>query len=112
MSEQNNSNQLPDWQEFQNQLIAKALSDENFRAELISDPKAVVEKEMGKLKEGAKLPAGLEVKLIEQPADTLYLILPTMSGELSDEALDEVAGGGSMGFCINGQYNMQLTKTK
>jgi len=92
MSEQNPPN-LPSWQEFQNELIVKALKDESFRQELLADPKAMVEKEMGKLKEGSKLPAGLEVKVIQQPANALYLVLPTMPEELSDEALDNVAGG-------------------
>jgi hypothetical protein len=89
MSEQN----LPSWQEFQNELIGRALKDEGFRQELLGDPKAVVEKEMDKLKEGAKLPAALEIKVIEQPSNVLYLVLPTMPDELSDEALEIVAGG-------------------
>ncbi|AET69229.1 TOMM propeptide domain protein [Desulfosporosinus orientis DSM 765] len=84
---------LPSWQEFQNELVVRALKDESFRKELLADPKAVVEKEMGKLKEGSKLPEALEVKVIEQPANALYLVLPTISDELSDEALENVAGG-------------------
>ncbi|SHH98089.1 NHLP leader peptide family RiPP precursor [Desulfosporosinus lacus] len=92
MSEQSTPN-LPSWQEFHNELIVKALKDESFRQELLANPKAVVEQEMGKLKEGSKLPAGLEVKVIQQPANALYLVLPTMPEELSDEALDNVAGG-------------------
>lgn len=94
MSDQNTP-KLPSWQEFQNELIGRALKDESFRQELLADPKAVVEKEMGKLKEGSKLPAALEVKVIEQPANALYLVLPTLSDELSDEALDNVAAGGN-----------------
>lgn len=79
---------LPTWQEFHNEMIVKALKDEIFRQELIADPKAVLEKEMGKVKEGIKLPAAWEVKVIEQPANALYLVLPAMSGdELSDNNL-------------------------
>ena len=92
MSDQNTP-KLPTWQEFHNELIVKALKDENFRKELIADPKTVVEMEMGKYKEGMKLPATLEIKVIEQPANALYLVLPTMTDELSDEELDSVAGG-------------------
>jgi len=93
-NEQKENSQKPlTWQKFQNGLITRALNDENFRKELLANPKAVVEKEMGKLKEGAKLPNTLEVKVIEQPANTLYLILPTISDELSDEMLDKVTGG-------------------
>jgi hypothetical protein len=88
-----NTPKLPTWQEFHNELIVKALKDENFRGELIADPKAVVEKEIGKIKEGMKLPTTLEIKVIEQPANAIYLVLPTVTDELSDEALDGVAGG-------------------
>ena len=88
-----NNQTLPTWQEFQNELIVRALKDESFRQELLTNPKTVVEKEMAKLKEGAKLPASLEVKVIEQPANALYLVLPTLPDELSDEDLDSVAGG-------------------
>ncbi|AET69228.1 hypothetical protein Desor_3766 [Desulfosporosinus orientis DSM 765] len=37
---------------------------------------------------------------IEQPANALYLVLPTMLDELSDEALENVADGDSR-FTIN-----------
>lgn len=88
------SPKLPTWQEFHNALMVRALKDESFRRELLADPKAMVEKEMGKVKEGIQLPVAWEVKVIEQPANVLYLVLPAMSGdELSDEELDSIAGG-------------------
>lgn len=52
---------------------------------------------MGKLKEGAKLPDGLEIRVIEQPTNTIYFVLPTScdGGKfLFDEELEHVAGGG------------------
>ncbi|GAB6174407.1 hypothetical protein JCM15765_38850 [Paradesulfitobacterium aromaticivorans] len=99
----NQNSKLPGWQEFNDGLITRALKDESFRQELLANPKAVVEKEMGKLKGGAKLPAAMEVKVIEQPANTLYLVLPTQSDELSDETLDSVAGGL---LCIHGHLDI------
>jgi hypothetical protein len=67
----------------------------------LTNPKAVVEKEMGKLKDGAKLPDALEVKVIEQPLNTIYLVLPTSSSEeLSDEALSTVVGGIGLRVCF------------
>ena len=98
-----NNQTLPTWQEFQNELIVRALKDESFRQELLANPKAVVEKEMAKLKEGAKLPESLEIKVIEQPANALYLVLPTLPDELSDEDLDSVAGGADQAkSCFSG----------
>lgn len=94
MSKQQESTpKVPTWEEFQNGLIARALKDESFRRELLANPKAVMEKEMSKLKEGVKLPEAVEVKVIEQPANTLCLVLPSAFDELTDEALDNVAGG-------------------
>jgi hypothetical protein len=48
---------------------------------------------------GTRLPEGVRVEAVEEPADTIYLVLPTTSslggesGELSD--LEAVAGGGT-----------------
>lgn len=97
-----NTPKLPTWLEFHNELIVKALKDEDFRQELLADPKAVAQKEISKLDEEIKLPADLEFKVIEQPANVLYLVLPTMSDELSDDQLDMIAGGKDQ--TANSQY--------
>lgn len=81
-------------QENLNELYLKvqkqALTDEEFRKELLSDPNAVIEKETGE-----KLPEGFRIQVIESdPAYTATFVLPDMIGEeLEDEELDQVAGG-------------------
>jgi|SRR6476661_2855237 len=52
-------------------LITRALKDEDFRKGLVANPKAAVEKEIG-----AKLPEKLEIKVLEETEDTLYMVLP------------------------------------
>ena len=52
-------------------LITRALKDEGFRQELVANPKAVVEKELG-----VKLPEELEINVLEETEDTLYMVLP------------------------------------
>ena len=53
---------------------------------------------------GGQLPEGVEVRVVEESADTIYLVLPSASalgdqgGELSDEELEAVAGG------VGGKY--------
>ena len=52
---------------------------------------------------GAQLPEGVEVRVVQESADTIYLVLPSASavgegGELSDEELEAVAGG-ALGVC-------------
>jgi len=100
---------LPTWEEFQNQLKVKAMKDENFRKELMNDPKAVVEREMSKLGVNQQLPATLEVKVIEQPFNALYIVMPaTETGELPDDTLDQIVGGTNglpEDFCLFGDYH-------
>jgi Nitrile hydratase, alpha chain len=74
-------------------LIEKAWKDDAFRQALLTEPQGVVERELG-----GKLPAGLQVKLVEESADTFYLVLPANpdrapAGQLSDRLLEAVAGG-------------------
>lgn len=71
-------------------LIRKSLQDESFRGRLLADPKGTIEQELGR-----KLPADLEVQVLEETEDSIYLVLPPARaiGELSDAELDAVAGG-------------------
>ncbi|MFS0519415.1 NHLP leader peptide family RiPP precursor [Nostoc sp. UIC 10607] len=80
--------------EFESKLIAKTWQDEAFKQELISDPKAVYARELGQ-----EIPESLKIQVLEESANTVYLVLPrkpevaSVEGELSDEALEVVAGG-------------------
>jgi hypothetical protein len=67
------------------------MQDEAFKQKLLSNTKAVLEKELGK-----DTPGNLEVKVFEQIGNTRYVVLPrnTESEELSEEELEAVAGGG------------------
>jgi hypothetical protein len=81
--------------EFERTLVQRSLEDDSFRQRLLDDPKAAVEQELG-----SRLPEGVEVRVVQESADTIYLVLPFASavgegGELSDEALEAVAGGGT-----------------
>ncbi len=69
-------------------LITRALKDESFRAELIANPKAVIEQEIG-----SKLPDELEITVLEETADTIYMVLPCNPYEgLSEEELQANLG--------------------
>ena len=73
-----------------NQLIAeKASENEDFRLALLSDPKSALEKECA-----VTFPEGLSVKVHVDSSQELHLIIPaTKLDELSDDQLEDVAGG-------------------
>jgi hypothetical protein len=79
--------------EVERTLVQRSMEDEDFRQRLLDDPKGAVEQELG-----SRLPEGVEVRAVEESAQIIYLVLPSASplgqgGELSDQELDEVAGG-------------------
>ncbi len=74
------------------ELIAKALKDPAFKAELLKDPAAAIEKASG-----LKLPAGITVKVVEDSASVVHLVLPAASSKpLGDKELGKVAGGAAL----------------
>lgn len=85
---------IPNWQEFQAALATKAINDINFRKELLTDPRGVIEQELATIGVNTKLPATLNIQVIEQPVDTLCIVLPPADA-LDDETLDKVVGGSS-----------------
>ena len=72
------------------QLRADAASDPAFRSALLSDPLAAVGERYG-----VAVPDGLTLRVIEESADEVVLVLPSAATRLSDEALDAslVVGG-------------------
>jgi len=81
-------------EEVQERIIAKSWQDETFKQELLSNPKAVFSREVGQ-----QLPDTIELRVVEEIPNTLYLVLPAkidtnLDGELSESELEAVAGGG------------------
>jgi hypothetical protein len=79
--------------EIEGRLIQRSVEDDAFRRRLLEDTRAAMEEELG-----TRLPEGVEVRAVEEMADTIYLVLPNASAagetaELSDQELEAVAGG-------------------
>jgi hypothetical protein len=79
--------------EWERRLIDRSMEDEEFRQRLLNDPTGTVEQELGD-----RLAESVEVRVVEETKDTIYLVLPSASpvgqgGEISDEALESVSGG-------------------
>ena len=88
-----------EFQKAYGKLVTKAWSDAEFKAELLADPMKVFKEN------SMEVPEGIEVRIVENTADTLHFILPPEpSDALSDEQLVAAAGGGGckclLCFCI------------
>ena len=78
--------------EVQDLLSKFSKSNPQYRAALLKNPKAVLEGQMG-----SKIPASITVKAVEESPNTMYVVVPYVpkaGAELSDGALEAVAGGG------------------
>ena len=75
-------------------IIARAWRDPAFKMQLMADPRATLEHA------GVAVPAGVTVEVMEDSATHVHFVLPLKpTTELSDEVLDEAAGGA----CFRGQ---------
>lgn len=59
-------------QDLEHQLIVRTFKDEAFKQTLLANPTAVVEQELGN-----ELAAGTQMRILEETASTLYLVLPS-----------------------------------
>ncbi len=69
------------------QLIAKCWADDAFKQRLLADPAGTL------TAEGMAVPEGVTVRVVEDTAQAVTLVIPTRPTELTDEAL-AVGGGG------------------
>jgi hypothetical protein len=75
------------------QVVAKAWQDEAFRQRLARDPKGVLQEH------GIELPAGAEVRVVEDTDQVVHLVVPQRPRQLSAAQLDDIAGGGWCSIC-------------
>ena len=80
-------------------VIARSWDDDDYKARLLSDPRAVL------AEAGLDVPSGVEVTVSEQKPGTLHLMLPPKpagEGTLDDKALEAVSGGHCTCACGTG----------
>lgn len=91
------------------QIIEKAWQNEAFRQELLCNPKALIEAELGK-----KLPSDLQITVLEETPSLIYLVLPANPDQLADQELSaeelDLVAGGSM-FTIMGLNHLSWCVT-
>lgn len=82
--------QAKKWQE----IIQKAWTDEAFKQKLLANANEALEEE------GIEVPAGIEVRVVEDTPEVRHVVLPPPSldeGALDDDQLDAVSGGANSG---------------
>jgi hypothetical protein len=92
-------------------IVMRAWEDDNFKQSLMSNPKAAIAEATGET-----IPDDVEVEILQETANKVYFVIPTNpvavmavegEGELSEEALEQVAGG-----IIVGNWNKCLFWSK
>ena len=73
--------------EMRTKIVGKATEDVEFRALLLSDPKAAIEQELG-----LAIPASVSIEVHEEGDTAAHLVLPPGS-KLNEGDLQAVAGG-------------------
>lgn len=64
------------------EFISRAWRDQTFRADLIRDPRGVVERELG-----VHLPEHIQIQIHQETSDTLHFILPPPPAALKDAVI-------------------------
>jgi len=80
--------------EMQDLLAKFASGNPEYRAALLKNPRAIVEKQFS-----MALPDNLTVKAVEESANTIYVVVPhavAAGAELDDADLEKVAGGSTV----------------
>ena len=89
--------------QIQDLLTKFAQKNPTYRANLLKNPKAVIEGQLNN-----KLPSAIKVKTVEETADTIYIVVPYVpqaGKELGDAALEMVAGGKGDSSQSGNNYN-------
>jgi hypothetical protein len=89
-------------QQIETQIIAKAMENQTYRQQLLTNPTAIIGKEFG-----VEIPNNVKVTILEENTNNLYFVLPNTPNEipeegLSEEQLEAVAGGGPWGSLVGG----------
>ena len=91
---------MPDIAEIVTKVMERAAQDGAYKEKLLGDTHAAIEEVAGR-----PIPEGIKVVVHENTTSTLHFTLPHQheaDGELSDEELEQVAGGGK-GMLTGGQ---------
>ena len=90
-------------------VFRQASTNPKYRQELLADPKELIAKQVGH-----PLPSNMNVKVVEETSNTIYLVLPYAApntGELSEYDLQTVSGGTNIFLNIGGDTKISCDKS-
>ena len=86
--------QTVSFEKLEENIVSNARKNADYRKRLIDDPRALLESQIGQ-----PLPPGMKVTVLQESPTQAYIVLPydapKSGSQLSDEDLENVAGGGS-----------------
>jgi hypothetical protein len=82
------------------EVVARAVKDAGFREELKKDAAKAIEKAVG-----VKVPPGVAIKVVEDSASVVHLVLPPADLALDEKALGKVSGGVSYATIVGPCYD-------
>jgi hypothetical protein len=95
------SQSAPSRAELEQHMRARALRDNAFRQEFLTNPKAVLERDYAQCFSEGKIPSELSIKVIEEEEQAICFVFPSRSSDdqisdlenVDDEDLSSVSGG-------------------
>lgn len=89
------------------EINKKACTEKDFRKLVLNDPAEAIKQVSGK-----EVPAGLKIKVIENESgiDHTHVLPDFVSDEISNDELENVAGGHSRGVGTRGPCIMQILR--
>lgn len=79
-------------------------SDGSFKQRLLTDPAGVL------AAHGMRVSEGTEIRIVEDTGAVMYFTLPAKPVQLSDEQLDQVAGGTALNYQYNHQFSFVIAQ--
>jgi len=99
--------------ELEGAIVRKFWSDDNYRGYFRKDPKAALETELQEIYPDVKLPEGMEVVLLEESPEKVYVVIPTPPEQLeiarfSDRNLIDMSENGQAFVNLNLNVNLNV----
>lgn len=99
--------------EFESEIIKKAWKDPAYKQRLLKSPKEVLEEELGRIREGIRLPEKMEVHVHEETPYSIHISIPAnpveYAAHIEGEEIGDETALGTIGFVIIAAASFAVT---